>query len=149
MIGLRQGLSCQDDLSRFSMDIETSFSKQEYVMCGFAGIMDAYNGISIEVLISRLLKFGADIHLCRYINNFLDNRIISYELANGKEVLGCVELDQHKGARCLLPYLTLLQYILVDYQTGKLKQFSTLMISYESIAVTKTSTTVLYQCKQP
>ncbi|CAH2089919.1 unnamed protein product [Euphydryas editha] len=85
-LGFRRGLSCQDNLSRFIVDTETAFIHKKYVLCAYGDISNAYNNLAIEPLITSLVEFDVDPLICRYIREFLKERVLIYRLRDGTEI---------------------------------------------------------------
>ncbi|KAK9686291.1 Reverse transcriptase (RNA-dependent DNA polymerase) [Popillia japonica] len=82
--GFRRGYSTQHALSHLVTDIQTTFTKNNYLMAIFVDLKDAYNSVNLQLLRARLVQANIPTTIASNIVNLYTERKIVVRSANGE-----------------------------------------------------------------
>ncbi|XP_045452977.1 uncharacterized protein LOC123662136 [Melitaea cinxia] len=83
--GFRKCHSTQHNLASLVSRIQLGFTEKYSTVCCFIDIDNAYNNVDVNSLLHTLDRLGVGTKICKYLENFLRNRILKIQ-TNKKQV---------------------------------------------------------------
>ena len=75
-VGFRKGMSCADNLTVLTLEIDNAFKNKSQVLTAFLDVSGAFNNVLPDILLKKLAKIGVSTKFLKFIKSLIHERFI-------------------------------------------------------------------------